>query len=213
MISKTLDLPNNIGTILFQWLMDSSQELVMLTNGATIVENATILGINSYFESITGLQNSLVTNLLVSEVIANHNQIADFNNLSDLYKEAAKSTVCLPIKTTTNGIMLIDFCLIPLCQIKAETYLWLWIGRAKPAQNLNIEEIDLHHKISKTVQAANSTGHDLNNILAIIVGHTDLMLSNLPPNSPFIASLESISRATAKGIKLAQTLLKLNEKT
>jgi CheY-like chemotaxis protein len=54
---------------------------------------------------------------------------------------------------------------------------------------------------------ARSVAHDLNNILAVVTGYSELILRGLRPNDPLRGNAESIKKATEWGIALAQDVL------
>lgn len=54
---------------------------------------------------------------------------------------------------------------------------------------------------------ASSVAHDLNNLLSVITGYTEMMLRRLRPDDPLRRNTEAIKRATEWGAALAQQLL------
>lgn len=60
---------------------------------------------------------------------------------------------------------------------------------------------------------AGGVAHDVNNVLTVINGHADLLLSTLPPNDPARADLEHIRLAGRRGADLAGQLLSLWKRT
>ncbi len=56
-------------------------------------------------------------------------------------------------------------------------------------------------------QLAGGIAHDFNNILVVILGNLELMLEDLPPESPLREDLEEIQRAATRSSELTQQLL------
>jgi PAS domain S-box-containing protein len=54
---------------------------------------------------------------------------------------------------------------------------------------------------------AGGVAHDFNNMLGVILGHVELMLPNVAPNSPMLASLEEIRQAATRSTDLTRRLL------
>ncbi|MHB8520443.1 MAG: response regulator [Limisphaerales bacterium] len=61
-------------------------------------------------------------------------------------------------------------------------------------------------------QLASGVAHDFNNILAVIMGYTDLLASELPPDSPLRPYTEEIRNAGQRAIGLTRQLLVFSRK-
>src|SRR5204862_6228618 len=63
------------------------------------------------------------------------------------------------------------------------------------------------HKMESVGQLAGGVAHDFNNILTIIKGHADLMLSGSPLPEPLTGSLEKITAAADRAASLTRQML------
>ncbi|MEQ8169855.1 MAG: PocR ligand-binding domain-containing protein [Candidatus Eremiobacterota bacterium] len=71
-----------------------------------------------------------------------------------------------------------------------------------------LEEQLLHSRKMESVgRLAGGIAHDFNNILAIILGHGEIMEGELPENSPFIQEVNTIIRAAKRAKDLTKQLL------
>ncbi len=62
-------------------------------------------------------------------------------------------------------------------------------------------------KMKAVGQLAGGVAHDFNNLLQVISGHTDLVLSMLPPDSEFRDELEEVAKAGERAARLVAQLL------
>ena len=62
-------------------------------------------------------------------------------------------------------------------------------------------------------QLAGGVAHDFNNILAVIMGYSDLMTSELEPDSPLRKYTEEIRHAAERAAGLTRQLLDLQPQT
>jgi PAS domain S-box-containing protein len=63
------------------------------------------------------------------------------------------------------------------------------------------------HKMESVGRLAGGVAHDFNNMLTIILGNTEMILSDMPPESRFIENLQEIHKAAARSANLTRQLL------
>ena len=71
------------------------------------------------------------------------------------------------------------------------------------------EQLNRSRKMEALGVLAGGVAHDLNNVLAAIVGYPDLILANLPPDSPQRRYIETIRDSGLKASEIVQDLLTL----
>ncbi|MBI3850878.1 MAG: response regulator [Verrucomicrobia bacterium] len=72
---------------------------------------------------------------------------------------------------------------------------------------LNLEASVAHkQKLDCALQLARTVALDFNNALTSILGHTSLVLSRMPPNDPWRASLMEVEKSAAKAAEIASDL-------
>ena len=69
------------------------------------------------------------------------------------------------------------------------------------------EELKQAHKMDSVGRLAGGVAHDFNNMLGVIIGHTDLAIASLEPAHPVQANLEEISKAANRSADLTRQLL------
>ena len=208
----SIQLDAQIVLTLFQPLLDNLQELVIVTNGADTFKNASILKANKRFELITGLNEKDIINSLVETVILENAPTSNINTLQESYTKRQVTTITLPIEDPCGLMLLVEFHIQPIDYNGTQTHYWLWVGKLIIEQQSSSDDMDLPEKINTIQLLARSSAHDINNMLAVIIGNTDLMLDNVEASSPLYPLLQSISRATAKVVNLTETLLKFTAK-
>lgn len=62
-------------------------------------------------------------------------------------------------------------------------------------------------KMESVGRLAGGVAHDFNNMLNVILGHTEIMLENADPSLPFRASLEEVQKAAQRSADLTRQLL------
>jgi signal transduction histidine kinase/ActR/RegA family two-component response regulator len=75
-------------------------------------------------------------------------------------------------------------------------------------------ETQLRHaqRMEAVGRLAGGVAHDFNNLLAAILGHGELMLSDLPPDHPLRRNAEEIQKAGVRGAMLTRQLLAFSRK-
>ncbi|MDR3684436.1 MAG: ATP-binding protein [Geothrix sp.] len=69
------------------------------------------------------------------------------------------------------------------------------------------EELKQAHKMDSVGRLAGGVAHDFNNMLGVIIGHTDIAIESLDPSHPVHANLEEISKAANRSADLTRQLL------
>ena len=92
----------------------------------------------------------------------------------------------------------------------------MWDGIEIDITNRKREEAERERLQSQLAQAqkmesigrlAGGVAHDFNNMLGVIMGHTELVLADLEPGHPLRADIEEISRAAGRSADLTRQLL------
>ncbi len=74
------------------------------------------------------------------------------------------------------------------------------------------EQLRLANKMQGLGRLAGGIAHDFNNILSIVKGYTDLILENIPYDSPVREDLLEISEASERGAQLTRQLLAFSKR-
>ncbi len=69
------------------------------------------------------------------------------------------------------------------------------------------EQLTQAQKMESVGRLAGGVAHDFNNMLNVIIGHTDMLLEDVAENSPFLASLGEIKKAGIRSADLTRQLL------
>ncbi len=67
-------------------------------------------------------------------------------------------------------------------------------------------------KLAALQREAGTVGHDLNNLLTVISGHSSLLAATLPSGDPMRSSVTEIQKAADRAAALAQQLLDLSKR-
>ena len=68
-------------------------------------------------------------------------------------------------------------------------------------------QLNQAQKMESVGRLAGGVAHDFNNMLGVILGHADMMLKDLGPDSPFRSRLEQIRKAAERSANLTRQLL------
>jgi PAS domain S-box-containing protein len=63
------------------------------------------------------------------------------------------------------------------------------------------------HKMESVGRLAGGVAHDFNNMLGVILGHSELLIDELPPDHPLLAGLEEIKKAAERSADITHQLL------
>jgi PAS domain S-box-containing protein len=69
------------------------------------------------------------------------------------------------------------------------------------------QQVRQSERLESLGQLAGGVAHDFNNLLAVIIGHAELALDDLPPGDQRRRDLESIQQAAERGVTLTRRLL------
>lgn len=69
------------------------------------------------------------------------------------------------------------------------------------------EQLNQVQKMESVGRLAGGVAHDFNNMLAVILGHTELLMEDLPFDSPFLRNMEEIQKSAQRSAELTRQLL------
>jgi len=67
-------------------------------------------------------------------------------------------------------------------------------------------------KLKAVGQLAGGVAHALNNLMTIVLGHSDIMLDGMKPDDPYFANAQEIKRAATRTVSLTNRLLAVGRK-
>ncbi|MGH7357173.1 MAG: hybrid sensor histidine kinase/response regulator, partial [Candidatus Rokuibacteriota bacterium] len=88
-----------------------------------------------------------------------------------------------------------------------DTALGTELGRAQARIRELEEQLREARRLESLGRLAGGVAHDLNNVMAVISGFTEIMLRRIGPTDPLRANAESIRKAAAWGVNLARSVL------
>jgi signal transduction histidine kinase len=74
------------------------------------------------------------------------------------------------------------------------------------------EQLRQAQRMEPIAQLAGGVGHDLNNLLAVVQGHTDMLLQQLPEENPSRQNAEMIQKALGRSTTLVRQMLNLSRR-
>jgi PAS domain S-box-containing protein len=194
----------------FESLFESISDAILLTN-----QERRIVAINKGFTETFGYTLDEVLGKPTSMIYASEE---DFHHQGRLRfnagaKEAAKpyvvtyrrkDGVLLPGETIGKKVLTPDGEFLGFFALIRDIS-----ERIKTDQEKTDLENQLHQaqKIESIGQLAGGVAHDFNNMLGVILGHTELALKKAPPSCPVLSDLEDIHTATNRSTVLTRQLL------
>ncbi len=85
--------------------------------------------------------------------------------------------------------------------------------QAEDARDQALIQLHQSQKMEAVGRLAGGIAHDFNNLLTCIIGHVDLVLLEISPESPSYASLQAIQHAARSATNLTQSLLSFGRKS
>lgn len=81
------------------------------------------------------------------------------------------------------------------------------LGQAQARVRALEEQLGEARQLESLGRLASGVAHDLNNVMAVISGFTEMMLRRIGPTDPLRSNAESIRKAAAWGVNLARSVL------
>ena len=198
---NSTDTYTQLEWFLFNTFMEKSNDIVMITDSGNSLDDACVLGVNTFFELNTGLTQVRLINSPFAEWI--NLSVNQRNRLNIAFTDRSSLKLELAVKKTGNNFTHIEFEIYP---IKQATNFWVWQGKLLEQKTSHSQQLIQQKELSAMQPIAAQTAHDFNNILAVIMGNNDLLLENIEVSSPFYPLLQSISRSIDKGTELTKNL-------
>jgi signal transduction histidine kinase len=203
---------------LFNTFIHKLKDIIMITDSGSGSGSGSgsdfghvrILGVNSFFESTTGLtQKQLINSPCAQWINISINQL---HRINAALNECRTIELVLAVKNIDGDFIQLQFEIYP---VEQATQYWIWQGKPlKLEQSDHYDQTLSHQNEVHTVESvAAQSAHYFNNILAIIMGNNDLILENSEASSPFYPLLQSISRAVEQGTYLTKNLLVFAQKS
>jgi two-component system cell cycle sensor histidine kinase/response regulator CckA len=74
------------------------------------------------------------------------------------------------------------------------------------------EQVRQAKKMEAIGRFAGGIAHALNNLMAVVLGHSEMMLDGMDPDDPFVANAKAIERSVSRTVALTEKLLALSSK-
>lgn len=189
--------------VLLSSLINAIPDLVWLKN-----DQGVFLACNSRFEDLYGAKEKDILGRTDYDFV--NKELADFFRMHD--KNAMiKGYPCTNeeelIFASDGHCELLETTKTPMYNKTGELIGILGIGRDITERKLLQEQLEQSRKLESVGRLAGGVAHDFNNMLSVIIGNTELLLLDLPDNSPAKESLEQTLYAANRSAGLTRQLL------
>jgi two-component system, cell cycle sensor histidine kinase and response regulator CckA len=185
-------------------LEGASDAIAVLTLGGIVRE------VNHRWEALTGLSRDQLIGRHARELAPSHKDSRTTHTF-----EAAVNAACdkaVPIEIAgRGGVRVLIEVSSTIVEVGGEP-LVLTISRDVTEQRRLEDQLHQSRKLEGIGQLAGGVAHDFNNLLTIILGLTEIAMSELHPDDPVRAGLEEISQAGARAAALTRQLLAFSRK-
>ena len=184
-------------------LINAIPDLVWLKDG-----NGTYLACNLRFEDLYGAKEKQIIGRTDYDFV--DKELADFFRMHD---ENAMNKRCActneeEVTFASDGhCELVETTKTPMYNDAGELIGILGIGRDITERTLMQEQLEQSRKFESLGRMAGGVAHDFNNMLSVILGNSELILAELPPNSPSKELVEQILYAATRSAGLTRQLL------
>jgi PAS domain S-box-containing protein len=185
------------------------------TGYCTLSEKGLFLEVNLTAATMLGTSRKELVRCPITRFIARDDQDMYYLHRRNLFETGELQTVDLrmvkkdgtPFWTTLVATIAQDVDGAPLCRVVMSD-----ITELKKAQEEKIQHnLEMMNKKAERMQSigrlAGGVAHDFNNMLGVILGYTEMALSELSPVQPLYADLKEIANAAQRCANLTQQLL------
>ena len=135
---------------------------------------------------------------------------ADFFNTTDRRVLEARKLLNIPeelIRTRNNDERILHTKKIPILDESGAAQFLLGISEDITERKKLEAQLRQAQRMEAVGQLAGGVAHDFNNMLGVIIGHTELLLDQVGPSHPLLASLREIHTAALRSSDLTRQLL------
>lgn len=191
---------------LFTTLMDTVEDIFLLTNGGEDYAQAVIIEVSAGFKRATELSLQELIEKPCSAVFYQASQASAHCPITEAF-QSRKAFVTELHMSNLQGISLrFNFSIKPVVNDNGQNDCWLWHGCLLNADNIARSDYADISALKAMQLMASSLSHELNNIFAVILGNAELIMSKSELSEMFVPLLQSITRSTTKGVELTESL-------
>ena len=192
---------------LLETAINSAAEAVMITNKAGMIEY-----VNQAFEVLTGYCAGDACGQTPALLRSGHQDTAFYQTLWNTIGNGAVWRGEF-VNRRKNGELFREYATIsPIMDAQGEITHYVAVKRDITRERELEEHIQQAQKLDMIGTLAGGIAHDFNNVLAIILGHCELMFMRMEPEHPLRKNLEIIMRTASRSAKLTKRLLAMRRR-
>ena len=193
--------------------MASLEDICLLTNGGEDYAQAVIIEVSAGFKSATELSLPDLIDKPCSNVFCSPSQASPKQSIAEAFQHKEALVTELHIRNAQGDFLRFNFSVKPLINDKGQAEYWLWQGTLVGLDNIACANYADTKGLAAMQLMASSLSHELYNIFAVVLGNADLIMSKAKLNNMFVPLLQAITRSTAKGLRLTESLQSFAQKT
>jgi len=179
-------------------------------DGICIIQNNAHHYANPYYKSLCGYSFKELRDIPFNDLMVSRHEGSEGHLGPNIFKSNLPGTIEAVMKTKGDRKINVEINYAPL------------LFRGRPAKVLSVRDLSERNELEKRLKQAQKmealgmiaggVAHDLNNILSGITSYPELILLELPKDSPLIKPVQTIKKSGEKAIATVQDLLTLTRR-
>ena len=179
-----------------------SSEVVVITDSAGMIQY-----VNPAFERITGYTRAEVAGQNTRILKSGQHDEAFYSNLWRTLTQGQTWSGRIVNKRKDGALYTEEATISPVRDTSGQTVNYVAVKR-DITENLQLAtQLQQAQKMDSVGRLAGGVAHDFNNMLAVILGNTELALNQTDPTQPLFADLQEIRKAAERSADLTKQLL------